>query len=67
MSGISVGWTADDGIEYGFARNWTFKAEYLDPGNRSVTFAGQGVAGSALAATSGLTAHIARGGINYRF
>jgi hypothetical protein len=32
-----------------------------------VTFAGQGVAGSALAATSRLTAHIARGGINYRF
>lgn len=68
-SGISVGWTAGGGIEYGFARNWTLKAEYLylDLGNRSVTFADQGVVGSALTATSGFTAHIARGGINYRF
>ena len=68
-SGISAGWTAGAGIEYGFAPNWTLKAEYLylDLGNRSVTFADQGVAGSALTATSGFTAHIARGGLNYRF
>ena len=68
-SGVSVGWTAGGGIEYGFAGNWTLKAEYLylDLGNRSVTFADQGIPGSALTATSGFTAHIARGGINYRF
>ena len=68
-SGISVGWTAGGGIEYGFARNWTLKAEYLylDLGSRSVTFADQSMPGSALTATSGFTAHIARGGINYRF
>ena len=64
--GGSVGWTA---VVLEYVSRWTLKAEYLylDLGNRSVTFADQGIPGSALTATSGFTAHIARGGINYRF
>ena len=68
-SGISVGWTAGAGIEYGFAPEWTFKTEYLylDLGNRSVTFPDRAVPDSALTANTSFTAQVVRAGLNRRF
>ena len=68
-SGISVGWTAGAGIEYGFAPEWTFKTEYLylDLGNRSVTFPDRAVPDSALTTNTSFTAQVVRAGLNRRF
>ena len=68
-AGVSAGWTAGGGLEYAFAHHWTVKAKYLylDLGNRSVTFPDLDNPGGLLTATTSFKAHIARGGLNYRF
>jgi outer membrane immunogenic protein len=57
------GWTVGGGVEYGIARNWTAKIEYLyvDLGSHDLfSVFGQ-------PETISFTANIIRGGINYRF
>ncbi|MDR3469792.1 MAG: outer membrane beta-barrel protein [Xanthobacteraceae bacterium] len=73
-SSTKTGWTAGAGVEWGVARNWTVKAEYLyvhfDSINASGFVTGNfGAAayGSAISTSTDLSAHIARAGINYRF
>ena len=67
-----AGWTAGAGIEWGFAPNWSVKAEYLFVDLGDATFTTVGTGRPANIATS-YTAnyenqyHLARLGINYRF
>lgn len=63
-----TGWTVGGGIEYAFAGNWSFKAEYnfMDFGDKDVTFVGPiGGPGGPLRIDSQV--HVAKFGINYRF
>jgi outer membrane immunogenic protein len=59
-SHTNVGWTAGAGAEYGFARNWSAKIEYLyiDLANSNFVITG---------ASHGLSFGIVRAGVNYRF
>lgn len=59
-----LGWAAGAGIEWGFAPNWTAKAEYLylDLGSEDYLSATLGVP-----IDIDLTVHSAKVGINYRF
>jgi outer membrane immunogenic protein len=72
-SKTQVGWTAGGGAEWAFARNWSLKAEYLYVHFDAITSSGLvqdngGFGyGSAISTSTDLSAHIARGGINYRF
>lgn len=65
------GWTVGAGIEYGFAPNWSAKAEYnyLDFGNSSVTrtYTAGNLTGNSVLRNNDLTMHIFKVGINYRF
>jgi outer membrane immunogenic protein len=55
-----VGWTGGGGIEVGFTRNWSAKAEflYVDLGNKGYVLTGT---------SSGIQTNMLRFGINYRF
>jgi outer membrane immunogenic protein len=55
-----VGWAGGVGLEYGFAPNWSAKAEYLylDLGSRGFTITGT---------NNGLQANLLRFGVNYHF
>ncbi|WP_029352455.1 outer membrane protein [Bosea sp. 117] len=55
-----VGWTVGGGVEWGFAPNWTAKAEYLymDFGDEYY---------DSIGADAGLTANVLRAGLNYKF
>jgi len=59
-SHTSVGWVAGAGVEVGFARHWSAKAEwlYLDFADRSFTITG---------ANNGLSANLLRFGVDYHF
>jgi outer membrane immunogenic protein len=64
-----LGWTVGAGAEYAVAPNWSVKAEYLyvDLGN---TRCGVGTAcnfGAGANNQVGVTDHIVRGGVNFRF
>ncbi len=58
------GWTVGGGVEWGFARNWSAKLEYLyiDLGKNSTTYAASGVTESNRVSTN-----VVRAGLNYRF
>jgi opacity protein-like surface antigen len=58
------GWTAGGGVEVGFARNWTIRAEYLYLTFNSVNMR---FPISATNLNSTLTMQIARAAINYKF
>ena len=67
-----LGWTAGVGIEGAFARNWSWKAEYLhvDLGTISYTSNNGNVVVfpfSTIVHDHRLTEDIARVGVNYRF
>jgi len=66
-SGMHIGWTAGAGIEFGFAGNWSAKAEYLfvNLGNASCTTAAN--CGSAAGAGVTVIENMLRAGVNYRF
>ena len=69
FSGQSVtraGWAAGAGIEYGFASNWSVKAEYLHIDLGSAT-CGVGNCSITSAANVPLRAELFRVGLNYRF
>ncbi len=72
-SSTKAGWTAGAGVEWGVARNWTVRAEYLYvhfdtvTANGVVTSPGFAGYGSAISTSTDLSAHIARAGLNYRF
>jgi len=71
-SNTKVGWTAGGGAEWAFARNWSLKAEYLYVHFDAITASGVAMNPtfgytSAISTSTDLSAHIARGGINYRF
>ncbi len=72
-SKTQAGWTAGGGVEWAFAKNWSLKAEYLYVHFDAITASGvvkdsNGFGyGSAISTSTDLSAHIARGGINYRF
>jgi outer membrane immunogenic protein len=53
------GWTIGGGVEYGFAPNWSAKAEYM--------YADLGTATYGAGLELGTTLHTVKGGINYRF
>jgi outer membrane immunogenic protein len=59
------GWTAGAGVEYAFAGNWSAKLEYL--------YVDLGAATCNAACSGGnpfdveFTAHLLRGGLNYKF
>jgi outer membrane immunogenic protein len=59
-SKTEIGWTGGVGVEYGFAPNWSAKAEYLymDLGDRHFNITG---------VDNGLQANIFRLGVNYHF
>lgn len=61
-SHASWGWTAGLGAEYGFAPNWSAKAEYLyvDLANRPFSITGIGT-------NNGYQFNVLRLGVNYRF
>jgi outer membrane immunogenic protein len=63
----AIGWAAGAGVEWGFARSWSAKLEYLfmDFGSSSFTFT---VPAGTFAINEGdLTLHTVRVGVNYRF
>lgn len=62
-----AGWTVGAGIEYGFAPNWSVKAEYLyvDLGSFDCGTNCSGAGGGS--DNVNFTANIVRGGLNYRF
>lgn len=69
FSDTKAGWTAGAGVEWGFAPNWSVKLEYLyiDFGHIDHTFGSIAPFTGSFVATSHVTDHIARAGINYRF
>jgi outer membrane immunogenic protein len=68
-----TGWTAGGGVEWGFAPNWSLKAEYnyLDFGsdtvNQTVTFDFFGTVPNPLVRNVDTHIHIVKGGVNFRF
>ena len=64
-----AGWTVGAGAEWGFAPNWSVKAEYLyyDLGNSTVLGTDPAFPAFATSTTFENTGHIGRVGINYRF
>ncbi len=72
-SGTKIGWTLGGGLEWALNRYWTVKAEYLylDFGSVSasgrITHPGFGGYSEAISTSTDVTAHIARGGINFKF
>jgi outer membrane immunogenic protein len=68
-SGVSTGWSAGAGVEYGFARAWSLKAEYLhiDLGDRSATFADRAVGAGSLSLRNSFSADLVEIGLNYHF
>jgi outer membrane immunogenic protein len=69
-----TGWTVGGGVQWALSKNWSLKAEYLYLNFGKVTTSGF-ITGTAAAASyaqgistsAGLTAQVARGGINYKF
>jgi outer membrane immunogenic protein len=68
-----AGWAAGGGVEWAFAQNWSIRGEYLYVHFDAIsasgvvgTPAGAGY-GSAISTSTDLSAHIARGGVNYKF
>ena len=61
----NVGWTAGGGLEYGFDRNWSVKAEYLHIDLGTATFMGAASGTATLAVP--VTDDLVRAGINYRW
>lgn len=63
-STLRTGWTAGGGVEYGFARNWTTKLEYLymDFGTTNHTWTNFN-----RVTVDHLTMNVVRLGLNYRF
>jgi outer membrane immunogenic protein len=61
---IGTGWTAGGGIEWGIARNWTVRAEYLyvDLGNNTFSFPSAG-----RSTQFDNTFSVGRFGVNYKF
>lgn len=53
------GWTAGGGVEWGFAPNWSAKAEYMFADFDTQTYFN--------AVNLGATLHTVKGGVNYRF
>jgi outer membrane immunogenic protein len=66
-----TGWTVGGGLEWAVTDRWTVKGEYLfvNLGSVATWSPATGFAGYANGpgASSDLTAHIARGGVNYKF
>ncbi len=63
-----AGWTVGGGFEWGFAPNWSFKAEYLyyDLGDTTVTAISPVLPGTVTTSFDN-DGHILRVGLNYRF
>jgi outer membrane immunogenic protein len=61
----NVGWTAGAGVEYGIARNWSAKLEYLHIDLGTATFMGFASGTTTLAVP--VTNNLVRAGINYRW
>jgi outer membrane immunogenic protein len=73
-STTKAGWTVGGGLEWALNRNWSVKAEYLYVKFASVNASGFLVSptpppgyANAISTSTDLTAHIARGGVNYKF
>jgi len=66
-NGTRIGWTAGVGVEWGFARNWSAKLEYLfmDFGGSSFSFTVP--AGTFVVSEDDLALQTVRVGANYRF
>jgi outer membrane immunogenic protein len=66
-NGTRIGWVAGAGVEWGFARNWSAKLEYLfmDFGSNSFSFTVP--AGTFAVSEGDLALHTVRVGVNYRF
>jgi outer membrane immunogenic protein len=64
-----AGWTIGAGIEWGFAHNWSVKAEYLyyDLGDTTVIGLSPAFPASSNVTNFENDGHIARVGVNYRF
>lgn len=60
-----AGWTAGAGVEYGFTRNWSAKAEYLHIDLGTATFMGAASGTSTL--KTPITEDILRAGLNYHW
>lgn len=66
-NGTRIGWTAGAGIEWGFARNWSAKLEYLYMNLGSSTFSFTVPSGTFTVSEGDLTINTVRVGVNYRF
>ena len=71
-SKAKTGWVLGGGLEYGLARNWSIKAEYLYMDFGSLSSSGAvsntgAVPPAVLVHSTNLTAETARAGVNYRF
>ena len=60
-----AGWTAGAGVEYGFTKNWSAKAEYLHIDLGTATFMGAASGTNTLKAP--ITEDILRAGLNYHW
>jgi len=60
-----AGWTAGGGVEYGFTRNWSAKAEYLHIDLGTATF--MGAASGTNTLKTPITEDILRAGLNYHW
>lgn len=69
-SATKLGWTVGGGLEWALNQNWSVKAEYLYVNFGSITanaVVGIPAYANAISTSTDLTAHIARGGVNYKF
>jgi outer membrane immunogenic protein len=66
-NGTRIGWTAGAGVEWGFARNWSAKLEYLFMDFGSSSFSFSVPAGTFAVSEGDLTLQTVRVGVNYRF
>jgi outer membrane immunogenic protein len=70
-SAAKTGWVLGGGLEWALTNNWSVKGEYLyvDFGKVTTTLnmSDPGGYAQAISTSSGLSAHVARAGINYRF
>ena len=66
-SSAFTGWTAGGGIEFGFAKDWSWRVEYLYVDTGAITFATPALANGISLTTGRRTMNIVRTGVGWNF
>jgi outer membrane immunogenic protein len=66
-SSAFTGWTAGGGVEFGFAKDWSWRAEYLYVDTGAITFTTPSLANGIFLTTGRRTMNIVRTGFSWNF